>query len=423
MNQIHLIMPFMRHNLKEILIKVYRPMGIIWHPIMFQNESTNFNEPWIFPLIIPIDSKECKILMPGNFKRNWFIKNNEIINDDYYVTVDDDDMYEAGVFDKIKQMDDDIVVISMKRGRFIPMGVSDIRKYPITTLYAHPDNVQVGKISAQQSFVKGKIFKQHLFNEEYHCWDGEMAIHHKESGEQIRYEPGFFAFFNYYEPGRWDKGNHKIAFGCMVNNKMRLDSVLRQSQIDGIQAYTISDPDSAAKGLNKLLNVIETKGGDIAVLTHQDMYYKNPWLQQMQSQIALLPESWIIAGIVGKDEDGVICGKLHDMRTPMFFWSNHKFPVECSCIDECCIIVNMKMGFRFDERLEGFDLYGTYAILRAKEMGGSAWIIEAFAEHYCSKSWEWFPDEKFQESWKWLYGRFPGAKIDTTVLGEPPKQN
>lgn len=215
----------------------------------------------------------------------------------------------------------------------------------------------------------------------------------------------------------------KIIFGCLVNNKMRLDSVLRQSQIDGIQVYTIEDADSAAKGLNKLLDIIESKGADIAVLTHQDMYYKEPWIRQMEDQIALLPESWIIAGIVGKDEEGIICGKLHDMRTPMFFWSDHKFPVECSCIDECCIIVNMKTGFRFDERLEGFDLYGTYSCLRAKEMGGTAWIIDSFAEHYCSKSWDWFPDEKFQESWKWLYGRFPGTKIDSTVLGEPPKQN
>jgi hypothetical protein len=78
----------------------------------------------------------------------------------------------------------------------------------------------------------------------------------------------------------------------------------------------------------------------------------------------------------------------------------------------------MKSGFRFDEALEGFDLYGTYAVMRAKEMG-TAWIIDAWAEHYCSrfhKGWE--PDDRFMAMWKWLYDRFPGQKLYSTVLVE-----
>jgi hypothetical protein len=385
---------------------------------MFQDEATEFAEPWIFPLIIPVNSRDCTALMPGNFKRNYFIKNAEIVDDDYYVTVDDDDMYDAGVFDKIKSMDDDIVVISMKRGDFIPMGVSEIRKYPTTTLYAHPDNVQTGSISAQQSFIKGKIFKTHLFNEENHCWDGEMAMHHKESGEQIKYEPELYALFNYYEPGRWDRGNHKIAFGCMVNDLKRLDMILRNSAIGDFSCYTIMNPESATKGLNKLLDIIESKGAEIGILTHQDMYYREGWLDQVQSQIILLPDNWVIAGIVGKDEKGELCGRFHDMSTPLWIISEHKFPAECGCIDECTIIVNMKRRFRFDEAIEGFDLYGTYACLRAKEMG-TAWIIDAWAEHYCGRFHRgWEPDDRFKETWKWLYNRFPGQRIDSTVIGE-----
>jgi len=197
-------MPFSRHELKDTLIEAYRPMNVILHPIMFQDEATEFNESWIYPVIIPMKSKDCQVLMPGNFKRNWWIQNHEIIDDDYYVTVDDDDMYEPEVFGAIKQMDDDIVIVSMKRGNNIPADATQARQYPTDTLHAHPDNMWIGAISAQQLFVKGKIFRAHTFNEGSHDWDGEIAIHHKESGEQIAYRPGLFALFNYYEPGRWD---------------------------------------------------------------------------------------------------------------------------------------------------------------------------------------------------------------------------
>ena len=98
----------------------------------------------------------------------------------------------------------------------------------------------------------------------------------------------------------------------------------------------------------------------------------------------------------------------------------HTFPQPASCFDECVIIVNMKKGFRFDQRLKGFDLYGTLAVCQAWEMGGTAWIIDAYAEHYCMRPFTWFPDKQFEAMFKWLHERFPNApRIDTTVLGVP----
>jgi len=203
MKQIHLIMPFSRPENVEKLVDGYRPMNIALHPIMFRDEKIEFNEPWIYPLIIPMEHKDCQAFMPGCFKRNWFIDNEEIIDDDYYVTADDDDFYETGVFDAIKQMDDDIVIISMKRGNHTPKGLPAQRRYPTYTLKAYPYNVRCGEISAQQSFVKGKIFKEHRHNEDIHWWDGQLALYYKNTGEQIRYEPDLYALFNYFEPGRW----------------------------------------------------------------------------------------------------------------------------------------------------------------------------------------------------------------------------
>lgn len=217
MRNIHLITAFSRYENFTVLFDAYKPMNIFWHIILFQDEWEKFDElwtpykdcGWVFPVVIPMPSKKYEGIH-YNYKKNWFIKHCDIVDEDYYVAVDDDDMYEKNVFDKIKQMDDDIVIISMKRGHHIPKDVPDIRKYPTSTLIAHPDNVKIGYISSQQYFVKGRIFREHLFNKESHCADGEMIVYYKESGEQIRYEPTLFALFNYYEPGRWNRGKKII---------------------------------------------------------------------------------------------------------------------------------------------------------------------------------------------------------------------
>ena len=210
-----------------------------------------------------------------NVKRNYFIEHSEIIDDDYYVAVDDDDMYEPNVFNEIKWMNDDIVIISMKRGHKTPTNVIPDRKYPTSTLWAAPENVQVGAISNQQSFVKGYVFKKYLYDAQGHCGDGRLAVRRKEAGEQIAYRPDLFALFNYYEPGRWDNGP-KVVFGCMINDPLRFDQVLRRSQINSPLMF-VQNPESATKGLNIHLEKAEDESADICCLVHQDMHFRHGW--------------------------------------------------------------------------------------------------------------------------------------------------
>jgi hypothetical protein len=415
---IHLIIPFSRPENKDKLIEDYRPMGVILHPIMFGDENIDFDEPWTYQYIIPEATTDCDAMMPGSYKRNHWIQNHTIIDDDYYVTVDDDDMYEPNVFDEIRKMDSDIVIISMKRGHQTPVGVAEKRAYPTSTLVADPENMKMGFVSAQQLFVKGHLFKSHLHNENLHAWDGELAEHYVESGEQITYLPDLFALFNYYEPTRWDKVP-KMTFACMINDPVRFDMVLKQSQLPGRLMF-VQNPESATKGLNILLDKAEAENADVCVLTHQDMYFRSGWVEQVWSQIKLLPDSWVVAGVIGKDAEGLTCGKFHDMRIPDYFNTSdvHSFPQPACCFDECVIIVNMKKKFRFDELLAGFDLYGTLCVLQTWEMGGTAWVIDAFCEHYCLRPFTWFPDESFRTNYKLLHDRFSEKwKLDSTALG------
>ena len=198
--------------------------------------------------------------------------------------------------------------------------------------------------------------------------------------------------------------------------------VLRQSQINSPLMY-VSNPESATKGLNILLEKAELESADITVLCHQDVYFRNGWVDQLRSQIAMLPADWCVAGVIGKDATGLVCGKFHDMRIPDHFNTSdiHSFPHEVCCFDEAVIIVNMKKKFRFDETLDSFDLYGTLCVLQSWEMGLKAYVLDLFTEHYCMRPFSWVPSQRFIENYKWLHDRYSEHwKLDSTALGLSP---
>jgi hypothetical protein len=199
-------MAFSRQHLKDVLIGKYHPMNIIWHPIMFEDEAAeaNFSEPWIQPIILPGNAPAPDFVIVGIQKLNYFIQNASIIDEDYYCIPSDDDMYEDGVFDEVKTIDEDVVVISLKRGHQIPPNTPLTRQYPSDTLLAHPDNMIIGLISGEQYFMKGRIFRALPYLRNSQSEDGTIAEYLK-ANYNIHYRPDLFALFNYYEPGRWNK--------------------------------------------------------------------------------------------------------------------------------------------------------------------------------------------------------------------------
>ena len=426
---VHLMMPFSRKHLWDKLVEAYRPMNVTLHPLTLPGEANSMmtcdsKEEWIQPY---------RSAWGGGFNQsrllNEFIQDSSqaglpIIDDDYYVSVSDDDMYESGVFDAIRNMDDPVVIISMKRGYRVPKNVPEDKQYPSTTLAACPENMRIGCVGGEQIFMKGSVLKTIRFDEENVAVADGFVAENLKSIYPIRYESDLFCLFNYYEPGRWKLMDGGISFGVMVNDLMRLDMVLKQSQIDpAIPCHTVLNPVSATKGLNKLLDIIENTGADVAILCHQDMYFRNGWTDQLQAQIKLLPSNWICAGVIGKDSSGLICGKFHDMRIPDHFNTSdiHTFPHKVCCFDEAVIIINLKSGFRFDESLDSFDLYGTLAVLQAWEMGGEAYVIDCFCEHFCTRSFQWVPSQRFIENYKMLHDRFSSKwKLDSTALGLSP---
>ena len=207
----------------------------------------------------------------------------------------------------------------------------------------------------------------------------------------------------------------KIMLGCIYNNQHKFETILKRSHLGSMVVFAKYNPESATKDLNIALDNIEKEGGDIAILAHQDIFFPPGWRKQLMGKLLELPSSWIVAGVFGIDRTGAYCGSIWDRRSPGLNTTRHAFPVEAIALDECCIIVNVKSGFRFDEGLEGFHLYGTYAALRAQEIG-TAWIINCPPEHYATRPFDWKPDDGFMKMWEWLEERFPTREIYSTVM-------
>jgi len=204
----------------------------------------------------------------------------------------------------------------------------------------------------------------------------------------------------------------KLFFGALSNDELILRLVLRASALDGHMIYQATAP-TATQGWNQLLDKAEEDKADVAVLCHNDMYFPPGWVEVFQARIADLPPDWMIAGFFGVNEAGEQCGRIHDRRVPFPLKTPHPLPAKAIMVDGCAFAVNVPKKFRFEE-MPGYDLYDLYMSLRAKELGGTTWIIDAMPEHYPRRPIRWKPDANFLVVWEWLRKRFPGEKLITT---------
>ena len=196
---VNVVMPFSRSHMRGILVINYKKMGVVLNPIAHDSVLMNWGDvPWVRPLL---SEPEHGVDMCYK-KINDFIKMADIVDDSYYMFMCDDDYVEKDVVPTIKQLDDDVIFLSMKRGDRIPKGGGN---HPCTTLFARPENVEIGHIGLEQIVVKGRVLKNMVFNEHSRTADGEMAMwlakHYK-----VRFLENRFVLFNFFENGRWNNG-------------------------------------------------------------------------------------------------------------------------------------------------------------------------------------------------------------------------
>jgi hypothetical protein len=189
LNAYHVITPFSRWGNLPALIKMLRPEGVQWHLLLDEDMplvESRFSD-WIRSFHGRPPPPRFFI---GHWLLNLFLDEYEIVDEDYYVLMTDDDYFEPGFFDKIRKYTDDIIICSMRRSG--------------DKLVADPSNIRIGHVGLEQLIIKGKILKQYRCNGFYEA-DGDLIIRlFQEHGPKFRFAPEAVCFFNFLPP--WGNG-------------------------------------------------------------------------------------------------------------------------------------------------------------------------------------------------------------------------
>ena len=198
--KIHILTPFWRTYLAPTLIHYLEPMGIEWYPVVAPKEDIPFDRDWIHPIHVD------ELVPPTTCARkiNDFLDTQEVINDDYYGFMCDDNMYEPGFFDIIRQQTAKILIVSAYRGDTIPPDRTIARHSTSILRITSLKGIRIGQIDYCQYIIKGEIFKQNRFDIYNKVTDGAYAVHLRLTyPNDIVFLPDSYVFFNYFQPGRY----------------------------------------------------------------------------------------------------------------------------------------------------------------------------------------------------------------------------
>ena len=216
----------------------------------------------------------------------------------------------------------------------------------------------------------------------------------------------------------------KYGFGCMVNDVERLKRNLLYSRGFPVDKIIIANGKeegvNASKLLNRLITRMEEMGGEVGIFLHEDVILPPFWTERCVELLHDLPDNWMIAGVWGIDEEGYYHGNVHDGRLGTMAQRTEPLPAKVLALDELCLIIKLNKGFSFDERMEGWDLYGTYACLKAKDLGYSSWAIDNCLYHNATRPFGFTPDENFKTNWKKMM-KF-GSPIHSTVIASEAEE-
>lgn len=194
----HVVTPFTRFENLVVFACMLREFGVMWHPVFnddlpFRLAENDWIEPW-FAARAPEGWNR------GNWAFNWFLDHGSILDRSRYLLMPDDNFYEPGFFDKLEEREGELLICSMKRGHQIPPGGTP---YGTDTLVAVPGNMHVGGVGGEQLIVSGRLLKTVRFGPN-HGSDGQVIAALCQA-HKPEFLPEAYVWFNYLEPGRWNK--------------------------------------------------------------------------------------------------------------------------------------------------------------------------------------------------------------------------
>ncbi len=208
--QMNVITPFSRFENKNFYLENFVDKNVVWHPLLTPDDAKKFITDdlpsWVKPYVIPRVPTDRNIV---KYKLNMYLIDGDVQDNERYMVLCDDDWVEADFFKKLEEIQDDIILVSMKRGHHYLGG------HPIETLIADPNFSHVGTIGFEQMIIKGKILQQIRFRSDHDLSSGYPSHRQGDSDGHayemlaklfpIKYCPEIFVLFNLLEPGRWDR--------------------------------------------------------------------------------------------------------------------------------------------------------------------------------------------------------------------------
>jgi hypothetical protein len=187
----HVITPFSRWDNFEKLRDMMREQKVEWHLIVDEGSGPfQSEEEWLHYYYAP---KPPWGFFIGHWLYNWWIDYmwdaGKLKHDDHYNLITDDDFFEPGMFDKIRELTDPIIVTSMNRGRW---GV----------LWATPEHMHVGSVGLEQMHIRGDILKQYRLAGFYEGDGFMIEALWREHPEKFKFVPDAQCYFNYLPPGK-----------------------------------------------------------------------------------------------------------------------------------------------------------------------------------------------------------------------------
>ncbi len=176
----------------------------------------------------------------------------------------------------------------------------------------------------------------------------------------------------------------KLTLAAAANNKQVLQQNLlaspcvQQGQIDELliqEGFA-----SAAKAYNE---VLEKSRNDVVIFAHQDMYFPEPWLAELETSLKYLDAhdpNWGVLGCFGVSADRKRYGRVYSAGLGVI-GTAIEHPTAVRTLDEIVLIVRKPSGLKFDTSLEGFHFYASDICLRALARGMNNYAIPAFCVH------------------------------------------
>ncbi len=130
-------------------------------------------------------------------------------------------------------------------------------------------------------------------------------------------------------------------------------------------------------------DAIDASSNDLIVFAHQDVYFPQEWIAQLQRALAQLNETdpeWGVLGCWGITEGGkyrgFICSSTHGIHGKPF-----GEPARVETLDELVLILRKSSRLRFDENLTHFHIYGADICLTAGQHHLNSYAIDAPCVH------------------------------------------